>query len=212
MTYRDLSISVVIWILSSDTEKWFFCPNGLLCPFGQKNHWFGRGAAEQKTILVWNGPKGSTCSLLNPFGPLCNVDKPSMLGHFWSKVDHFRAIPTPQSWTVDPRVKKSLSPGLFCIAYLQNPNTPRLKHKCGRNLWKMSQKKGQNSMRKWPFFAIILLWMASYGSEKSFLLIFSARERWSGKRFMKISVECYRCNQTRIFSDYELVVQILYGK
>ena len=130
----------------------------------------------KKTILVWNCPKGSSCSLLNPFGSLCNVDKPSMLGHFWSKVDHFWAIPTPQSWTVDPRVKKGLSPGLFCIAYLQNPNTPRLKHKCGRNLWKMSQKKGQNSMRKWPFFAIILLWMASYGSERSFLLIFSARD------------------------------------
>ena len=118
MTNRDLSISVVIWILSSDTEKWFFCPNGLLCPFGQKNHRFGRGAAEQKTILVWNGPKGSSCSLLNPFGSLCNVDKPSMLGHFWSEVDHFWAIPIPQSWTVDPRVKRGLSPGLFCIAYL----------------------------------------------------------------------------------------------
>ena len=50
----------------------------------------------------------------------------------------------------------------------------------------VNNKKGQNSIKKWPFFAIILLWMASYGSERSFLLIFSARERWSGKRFMKI--------------------------
>ena len=31
-------------------------------------------------------------------------------------------------------------------------------------------------MKKWPFFAIILPWMASYGSERSFLLIFSARD------------------------------------
>ena len=31
-------------------------------------------------------------------------------------------------------------------------------------------------MKKWPFFAIILPWMASYGSETSFLLIFSARD------------------------------------
>ena len=37
-------------------------------------------------------------------------------------------------------------------------------------------KIGQNSMKKWPFFAIILPWMASYGSEISFLLVFSARE------------------------------------
>ena len=29
---------------------------------------------------------------------------------------------------------------------------------------------------KWPFFAIILPWMASYGSERRFVLIFSARD------------------------------------
>ena len=37
-------------------------------------------------------------------------------------------------------------------------------------------KIGQNSMKKWPFFAIILPWMASYGWETSCLLIFSARD------------------------------------
>ena len=37
-------------------------------------------------------------------------------------------------------------------------------------------KIGQNSMKKWPFFAIILPWMARYGSKRSFLLIFSARD------------------------------------
>ena len=52
-----------------------------------------------------------------------------------------------------------------------------------QNRWKMS-KAGQNSMKKWPFFAIILPWIASYGSETSFLLILSARDdlvKLSGK-------------------------------
>ena len=35
--------------------------------------------------------------------------------------------------------------------------------------------KGSKCHEKWPFFAIILPWIASYGSETSFLLIFSAR-------------------------------------
>ena len=58
---------------------------------------------------------------------------------------------------------------------LWNPKSCGLEHKYGRNPWKMS-KIGQNSMKKWPFFAIILPWMANYGSERSFLLIFSARD------------------------------------
>ena len=37
-------------------------------------------------------------------------------------------------------------------------------------------KIGQNCMKKWPFFAIFLPWMASYGPKKSFLLIISARD------------------------------------
>ena len=37
-------------------------------------------------------------------------------------------------------------------------------------------KIGQNCMKKWPFFAIFLPWMASYGPKRSFLLIFSARD------------------------------------
>ena len=35
---------------------------------------------------------------------------------------------------------------------------------------------GQNSMKKCPFFAIILPSMARYGSKRNFLLIFSARD------------------------------------
>ena len=76
---------------------------------------------------------------------------------------------------VDLNVKKASSPGLLCVACLKNHKTPCLKHKYGRNPWKMS-KIGQNSMKKWPFFAIILPWMARYGSKRSFLLIFSARD------------------------------------
>ena len=61
------------------------------------------------------------------------------------------------------------------MACLWNPKYALLEHKYGRNQWKMS-KIGQNSMKKWPFFAIILPWMARYGSKRSFLLIFSARD------------------------------------
>ena len=61
------------------------------------------------------------------------------------------------------------------MACLWNPNSYRLEHKYGRNPWKMS-KIGQNSMKKWLFFAITLPWMARYGSKTSFLLIFSARD------------------------------------
>ena len=72
-------------------------------------------------------------------------------------------------------VKKGSSPGLLCVACLWNPNYSLLVHKYGRNLWKMP-KIGQNCMKKWPFFAIFLPWMASYGPKRSFLFIFSARD------------------------------------
>ena len=39
--------------------------------------------------------------------------------------------------------------------------------------WSRSRSKFHE---KWPFFAIILPWMARYGSKRSFLLIFSARD------------------------------------
>ena len=77
--------------------------------------------------------------------------------HVWPFLGH------PQSWTVDPSVKK------------------RLIIKYGRYPWKMSKI----SMKKWPFFAIVLLWMARYGSETSFLLIFSANDDVV-KSFVKI--------------------------
>ena len=71
---------------------------------GQKNHF----------CLKWSkrvqmGPKGVPngqkhlgrpfWSLLDPFGPLWSVDKPAMFGSFWSKMDHFWAIPSRERWT-----------------------------------------------------------------------------------------------------------------
>ena len=108
-------------------------------------------------------------TLLDHFGTLTGLPCLAIFGPKWTIFGH------PQSWTVDPKVKKGSSPGLLCVAYLWNPITSRLEHKYGRNRWKMS-KAGQNSMTKWPFFAIILPWMASYGSEISCLLVFSARD------------------------------------
>ena len=72
---------------------------------------FCRGASEQKinSCLEWTkgvqmGPKGvpngqkHLCwqfwSLSDPFGSLWSVDKPAMFGSFWSKMDHFWAIPS----------------------------------------------------------------------------------------------------------------------
>ena len=116
------------------------------------------------------------------------VKKVYHFGPFWTTLECWQAchvwpflvqtgpfLGHPQSWTVDPSVKKGSSPRLLCVGCLWNPKSSALEHKYGRNPWKMS-KIGQNSMKKWPFFAIILPWMARYGSETSFLLIFSARD------------------------------------
>ena len=150
---------------------------------------FGGGASEQKSIFVWNGPKGPRgaqkgpkwsktlrLTILVPFGPFWTTLERWQACHVWPfLVQNGPFLGHPQSWTVDPKVKKGSSPGLLCVACLWNPKISRLEHKYGRNRWKMS-KAGQNSMTKWPFFAIILPWMASYGSEISFLLVFSARD------------------------------------
>ena len=81
-------------------------------PFQTKMNFLPQmGVAEvlrsKKSIFVWNGPKGSRwaqkgpkwsktlrLTILDPFGPLWNVDKPAMFGHFWSKMDHFWAFPS----------------------------------------------------------------------------------------------------------------------
>ena len=97
--------------------------------------------------------------------------------HAWLFFGQKRALfrQTPAKTGGPESKKKGSSPGLIYVTCLWNPKTSRLEHKCGRNRWKMS-KVGQNSMKKLPFFAIILPWMASYGSEISFLLVFSARD------------------------------------
>ena len=144
---------------------------------------------DKKFIFVWNGPKVSRWAqngpkwsktlwliILVPFGPFWTTLERWQACHVWPfLVQNGPFLGHPQSWTVDPKVKKGSSPGLLCVACLWNPKTSRLEHKYGRNRWKMS-KAGQNSMTKWPFFAIILPWMASYGSEISCLLVFSARD------------------------------------
>ena len=66
----------------------------------------------QKFIFFWNGPKWPRwaqegpkwsktlrLAILVPFGPLWQVEKPTMFGHFWSKMDHYWAIPTDEQWT-----------------------------------------------------------------------------------------------------------------
>ena len=80
---------------------------------------FGGGASEQKITfcLKWSkrvqiGPKGSQIvkntsvdyfgpfwTLLDPFRPLWSVDNLAMFGHFWSKMDHFWAIPSHERST-----------------------------------------------------------------------------------------------------------------
>ena len=110
---------------------------------------FCRGASEQNI---------NSCLKLSKRVPNVQKDLERWQAcHVWPFLGH------PQSWTVDPSVKK------------------RLIIKYGRYPWKMSKI----SMKKWPFFAIVLLWMARYGSETSFLLIFSANDDVV-KSFVKI--------------------------
>ena len=49
----------------------------------------------QKWFFALNGQS----RVWDPFGPLWQVDKPAMFGHFWSKMDHFWAITSHERWT-----------------------------------------------------------------------------------------------------------------
>ena len=117
------------------------------------------------------GPKWSKTfrlTILVPFGPFWTTLECWQACHVWPfLVQNGPFLDHPQSWTIDPRVKKGSSSCLLCVACLWNPKYSLLEHKYGRNQWKMS-KIGQNSMKKWPFFAIILPWMTRCGSERSF--------------------------------------------
>ena len=133
-----------------------------------------KGPDGPKMGLKWS--KTFRLTILVPFGPFWTTLECWQTCHVWPfLVQNGPFLGHPQSWTVDPRVKKGSSLCLLCVACLWNPKCPLLEHKYGHNQWKMS-KIGLNSMKKWPFFAIILPWMARYGSETSFLLIFSARD------------------------------------
>ena len=142
---------------------------------GQKNHF----------CLKWSkrvqmGPKGSIMvkntyvdhlgpfrTLLDHFGVLTSLPCLALFGPKWTIFG-----PSPVMNGRPQSKKKGSSPRLLCVGCLWNPKSC---HKYGHNPYKMS-KIGQNSMKKWPFFAIILQRMASYGSKTSFLLIFSARD------------------------------------
>ena len=101
--------------------RWFFAPNG------QSRVWRRCFGAKSQILfeMVQKGPdrpKGSKwpktlrLTILVPFEPLWSVDNPAMFGHFWSKMDHFWAIPSHELWT--PKYKKGSSPGLLCVACL----------------------------------------------------------------------------------------------
>ena len=90
-------IDILLW--STSAEPYFV-------HLGQKNHfclkWSKRvqmdpkGFPNDQKDLGW-----PFWSLLGPFGPLWSVDKPAMFGHFWSKMDHFWAIPSHERWTLN---------------------------------------------------------------------------------------------------------------
>ena len=105
------------------------------------------------------GPKWSKTfrlTILVPFGPFWTALECWQACHVWPfLVQNGPFLGHPQSWTVDPRVKKGSSPRLLCVACLWNPKYSLLEHKYGRNPLNMS-KIGRNSMKKWPFFAIIM--------------------------------------------------------
>ena len=81
-----LGPSEPFWTISS--KNWFFGPKHLRQPYFVQlgSNW------SQMVKKIW-------LTILVPFGPLWNVDKPAMLGHFWSKMDHFWAIPSHERWT-----------------------------------------------------------------------------------------------------------------
>ena len=88
-------------------------------------------------------------------------------------MDYFWAIPSHERST--PEWKKAHDHVSYVWPACGTPSLP---------VWNINMvaiyekcpKIGQNSMKKWPFFANILPWMARYGSKRGFLLILSARD------------------------------------
>ena len=70
--------------------------------------------------LAQKGPKWSKTlrlTILVPFGPLWNVDKPAMFGHFWSKMDLFWRLPAMDLWLNGPKMAWILD--LTWVKYIQ---------------------------------------------------------------------------------------------
>ena len=113
-----------IWtLLGHFKQKWIFCPKWVWrrC-FGAKNQFLFE--------MAQNGPDGPKrvpngqkhlgwpfWTLLDPFGPLWNVDKPAMFGHFWSKMDHFWRLPAMDLWLNGPKMAWILD--LTWVKYIQ---------------------------------------------------------------------------------------------
>ena len=100
-----------------------------------------------------------------------------------------QAVPWKVSWNPPSVTKKwDAIRAEHCSAKLEAATTPKctrlivsLPHDPARSCrplggFGLVSKIGQISMKKMPFFVIILPWMASNGSERCFLLIFSARD------------------------------------
>ena len=80
-------------------------------------------------IFVWNGPRVPKWSetlklaILDHFGALTSLPCLATFGPKWTIFGH------PQSWKVDPKVKKNGSSlRLLCVACLWNPNSSHLEH------------------------------------------------------------------------------------
>ena len=61
-------------------------------------------------------------TILDPFGPLWNVEKPAMSSHFWSKMDHLWAIPSHEWWT--QRKKSFITTTPMCGLLVEPQNLP----------------------------------------------------------------------------------------
>ena len=87
------------------TKVIFFAPSRVGPRWsGEKKH-----SCLKRSYWVQMSPKGSRSKqlywylgpfcLLDHFVPLWNIDKPAMFDHFWSKMDHFWALPSQEQWT-----------------------------------------------------------------------------------------------------------------
>ena len=113
-----------IWtILGHFKQKLIFCSEAPPPhPFGAKNSFLFEMAQKgpDGPKRVPNGQKHlgwPFWTLLDPFGPLWNVDKPAMLGHFWSQMGHFWCLPAMDLWLNGPKMAWILD--LTWVKYIQ---------------------------------------------------------------------------------------------